>query len=131
MNKRILYLDFLRSFAIIMVVILHSISDYIVRADLFSTTSWYVNLFLNAFSRTGVPIFFMISGCLILSSDVTANFGEFYKRRLTHITIPLVFWNAAYFISKCVFGYIKFDISLFFDVCSKKFVYSIIHLDRA
>jgi len=113
MSKRIFYLDFLRSFAIIMVVILHSISDYIVRADLFSTTSWYVNLFLNAFSRTGVPIFFMISGCLILSSDVTANFGEFYKRRLTHIAIPLVFWNLAYFIGKCAFGHVKFDISLF------------------
>lgn len=112
MNKRIFYLDFLRGFAIIMVLILHSISDYIVRAEFFSTTSWYANLFLNAFARTGVPIFFMISGCLILSSDSTDNFGDFYKKRLMHVAIPLVFWNVAYFVSKCVVGYVEFDIRI-------------------
>ena len=112
MNKRIFYLDFLRSFAIIMVVILHSISEYIVRADLFDTTSWYVDLFLNAFSRTGVPIFFMISGCLILSSDATADFVKFYKKRIIHLTVPLVFWNIAYFIIKCALGQMNFNVSL-------------------
>ncbi len=112
MGKRIFYLDFLRGFAIIMVLILHSISGYIVRADLFSTTSWYANLLLNAFARTGVPIFFMISGCLILSSDSTGNFGEFYKKRLMHVAVPLVFWNIAYFVCKCIVGHIEFDVRI-------------------
>lgn len=112
MKKRIFYLDFLRSFAIIMVLLLHSISSYITELGLFGTTSWYVNLFLNAFSRTGVPIFFMISGSLMLSSDNTENFKRFYKRSLVHIAIPLVFWNVAYFIYKCIRGYIDFDITI-------------------
>jgi len=113
-NKRILYLDYLRGFAIIMVLALHCISDYMVRADLFGSVSWYAFLALNALARTGVPIFLMISGCLILSSEKTDNFGEFYKKRLLHIAIPLVFWNLVYFILKSAFGSAGFDIGMLF-----------------
>lgn len=115
MNKRIFYLDFLRSFAIIMVLILHSISPYIARPELFGKTSWYINLFLNAFARTGVPLFLMISGSLILSSEQTENFGQFYKKRLLRIVIPLVFWNIAYFIFRCISGNAVFDIAALFS----------------
>lgn len=110
MTKRVFYLDFLRSFAILMVLLLHSISEYIVQPGLFGQTSWYVNLFLNAFARTGVPLFFMISGSLILSSDLTENFGQFYKRRLLHIVVPLLFWDTVYFVYKCARGYIHFNL---------------------
>jgi len=110
MNKRIFYLDLLRSFAIIMVVLLHSISPYLSEPTLFGGTSWYVNLILNAFTRTGVPLFFMISGALILSSSRTENFAQFYKKRLLHIIIPLVFWNIAYFSFKCIAGRAEFDL---------------------
>lgn len=112
MQKRIFYFDFLRSFAIIMVLILHSISSYIIQPELFGTKSWYSYLFLNAIARTGVPIFFMISGGLLLSSNSTENIRSFYKRSLVHIVIPLVFWNAAYFVYKCIRGYIDFDITI-------------------
>lgn len=110
MKKRIFYLDFLRSFAMIMVLVLHSISSYIMQPGLFGTKSWYADLFINAFARTGVPIFFMISGSLLLSSDNTENFGRFYKKSLMHIVVPLAFWNVAYFIYKCIRGYIDFNI---------------------
>lgn len=109
MNKRIFYLDWLRSFAIVMVLALHCISDYMVRADLFGSVSWYVYLALNALARTGVPIFLMISGGLILSSEKTDDFSSFYKKRLLHLAIPLVFWNLAYFILKSLFGSAGFD----------------------
>lgn len=112
MNKRIPYLDYLRGFAIIMVLALHCISDYMVRADLFGSVSWYAYLVLNALARTGVPIFLMISGCLILSSEKTDDFAVFYKKRLLHLAIPLVFWNIAYFIFKSVFGSAGFDVRL-------------------
>lgn len=112
MNKRIFYLDFLRSFAIIMVLALHSISNYITRPEIFGTTSWYIYLVLNALTRTGVPIFFMISGYLMLSSDNSRDFRNFYKKSLLRIFIPLLFWNVAYFSYKCIMGYIDFDITI-------------------
>ncbi|MBQ9940047.1 MAG: acyltransferase family protein [Clostridia bacterium] len=110
MKQRIYYLDFLRSFAILMVLALHSISEYIVNPAIYGTTSWYVYLFVNAVSRTGVPIFLMISGCLILSSEHTKNFRLFYKKSFTRIVVPLMFWNVAYYAYKCVRGYIGFNI---------------------
>lgn len=108
MKERIFYLDFLRSFAIIMVLILHSISPYISTAELFGSTSWYINIVLNAFTRTGVPIFLMISGYLLLSSDKCKDFKGFYKKSLIHIGIPLVFWNIAYYAAKCIAGSVDF-----------------------
>ena len=111
MKQRVFYLDFLRSFAIVMVLILHSISPYISRPDLYGTTSWYIYIVLNAFVRTGVPIFFMISGYLLLTSDKCKNFKEFYKKSFIHIGIPLVFWNVAYYIGKCIFNNTNFEIT--------------------
>lgn len=110
MKKRIFYLDIIRSFAIIMVLVLHSINYYITEPFLFKTNSWYINLFLNAFARTGVPLFFMLSGCLALSSDNTKNYKVFYKKVFNRIVIPLIFWNIIYYIYKCIAGYIDFDI---------------------
>ena len=114
MKKRIFYLDILRSYAIIMVVIVHSISAYISRPDLYGSTSWYINLILNAFARTGVPIFFMISGCLILSSDKTKDIKNFYKKIVTRLVVPLIFWNIFYFIYNTAMGYTEFDVWGFF-----------------
>ncbi len=103
-SKHIMYLDYLRSFAIIAVVLLHCISDYIVSAELYGTRSWYMNIIINAIVRTGVPIFFMISGYLILSSDLTKNFSLFYKKRLMRILVPLMIWNLLYYIYDCLVG---------------------------
>ncbi len=108
-KKRIYYLDFLRAFAAMMVILVHSISDYIVVAPNYGSKSWYVYLVLNAFSRTGVPLFFMISGYLLLSSDRSRSIKAFYKKSLTHIIIPLVFWNVAYYAYKYLMGYAVFD----------------------
>ncbi len=103
-KKHIMYLDYLRSFAIIAVVLLHCISDYIVSNDLYGTRSWYINIIINAVVRTGVPIFFMISGYLILSSSLTKNFSLFYKKRLMRILVPLMIWNLLYYIYDCMIG---------------------------
>lgn len=103
-TNHIIYLDYLRSFAIIAVVLLHSISDYIISPSLYGTRSWYINIILNAIVRTGVPVFFMISGYLILSSNLTGNFSLFYKKRLLRILVPLMVWNLLYYVYDCLIG---------------------------
>ena len=52
-SKRVFYLDFIRSFAIIMVLVLHSISNFISNPQIYGQPSWYIYLVLNAFTRTG------------------------------------------------------------------------------
>ncbi len=103
-SKRVYFLDFLRSFAIIMVLVLHSISSFISNPQIYGQPSWYIYLVLNAFTRTGVPLFLMISGYLLLSSDKSRSLRAFYKKSLFRIVIPLLFWNVVYYLYQCGMG---------------------------
>lgn len=97
MQKRIFYLDFIRVLAILLVLMLHSFTPLITTVDFYGTRSWYLSVCINEVSRMGVPLFFMISGYLLLSNEKNENVLLFYKKRLPRILIPLIFWNAIYF----------------------------------
>ena len=97
MGKRILYLDFLRCLAIVLVIVLHSIATFIVNPALYQSSSWYVCMIVDPFNRVGVPLFFMISGYLLLSRSSTEHVVMFYKHNIPKLVIPLVAWNIIYF----------------------------------
>ena len=113
-RTQIPYLHVLRILAIFMVIMLHSVSPYISNPDYYGTNSWYIYLFLNAFSRGGVPLFFMISGFLLLSDKSSLCFKAFYTKRLPRILVPLVLWNVLYYVFYCVFNKQPFGIFDFF-----------------
>jgi len=97
-NNRKFYLDLLRVFAIMAVVLLHCIDSIVVMLPWFNTSSWRIAIVLNEIVRTGVPLFLMISGYLMLSDSRSADFSFFYKKRLPRIVIPLVMWCVIYYI---------------------------------
>lgn len=45
---------------------------------------------LNAVGLVGVPLFFMLSGALLLNKDYTLK--DFFKKRFTRILYPAIFW---------------------------------------
>lgn len=92
------YLDIIRCAACLMVILLHSISPYIFNASYYGTKSWGMFLVMNSICRTGVPLFLMISGYLLLSDYRSGGIGDFYKRRIPHIVLPLAAWNAIYYV---------------------------------
>lgn len=51
---------------------------------------------LLSFAYAGVPLFFMISGYLLLSSSDTSDLVFMLKRRIPRLVIPLAFWTAVY-----------------------------------
>jgi len=92
--KRVYYLDFLRSFAIISVVFMHSVSPYIRNIE---STNWYLFNFLDSIVRYSVPIFIMISGALLLNKkDLILRI--FIKKRFSRILIPTIFWSIIYLL---------------------------------
>jgi len=96
-KKQIQYFDILRIAAVFFVILLHCINTFLNNAYYFNTRTWWLCNILNSFSRTGVPLFFMISGYFMLSNHKTLNFAEFYKKRFARILPPFLIWDIIYF----------------------------------
>ena len=94
-GHRIYYLDFIRCFACLCVIMIHTVSRYI-QQDFGSLNFWAGNI-LGCFSRVGVPLFVMISGALMLDE----NYSFSNKKLISHIKkmiLFFVFWSAVYCI---------------------------------
>ena len=95
-SENLSYLNYLRFGSILMVILLHCLSGFIVNPHFFPLPSYKLILAFNEIGRAGVPLFFMMSGYLLLRNPRTADCIPFYKKRLSRILIPLVIWNAVY-----------------------------------
>lgn len=102
-RKRILWLDYARSFAIICVVFIHSVERIYVEydaheiANLAASSLWFRNIAF-AIGRLGVPLFLAISGYLLLDRDYSSadKIFKFYKHNLLPIVITTEIWNVIY-----------------------------------
>ncbi len=92
------YLYFLRIFAAILVILLHCIAPFLSNLYYFETRIWWICNALNCISRAAVPLFFMISGYLLLSNPKTLNIKEFYKKRIPRLLVSLIIWNILYYL---------------------------------
>lgn len=102
-SKRIFYYDALRALAIISVIIFHASNffTYAMGADLFAQVpllrNWLgVDVGIVVF-RCGVPLFFMLSGALLLGRNWSIS--SFLKKRIPRITIPFIFWSIILFLT--------------------------------
>ncbi len=109
MNKRRVELDAMRIVAILFVITIHVVMPYIDYPPFFATNTWWIISLLNAFSRVAVPMFIMISGTLVLMKKEDAR--AFFKKRMTRIILPLLFWSGVYFAWRRIFWghYIPWD----------------------
>lgn len=89
-KKREIWIDVLRAFACVCVLLIHSPvkydgqipGQYVLAPSNYILMSW------------GVSIFFMISGALLFSREQEMVF--FYKKRFTRILSPLILWSIIY-----------------------------------
>ncbi len=91
-SGRLSYLNYVRIGAIMLVLLLHCLPH--VPGGQYESS--YLFLTLNELARGGVPLFFMLSGFLLLRDKRTREFLPFYKRRMARILIPLAVWNVIY-----------------------------------
>ncbi len=97
-RRRLFYLDALRFFAILAVLLLHCIDSVTASLHFYGTDSWYISVVLNEITRTGVPLFLMISGYLMLSDRKSEDIPFFYAKRLPRLLIPLLSWCVIYYL---------------------------------
>ena len=86
-KERIFYYDVLRAIAIIAVICCH-VGRYANPSNVGLIKVPFVTL--HYFGLVGVPIFFMISGALLLNREYTLS--DFFKRRFSRIIYPFIFW---------------------------------------
>ncbi len=87
-KKRIFYFDEVRALAILFVILCHTTTMY----QPYNYTNLHLAIpgLLNMLGWVGVPLFFMISGALLLNREYALK--DFFKRRFTRILYPFIFW---------------------------------------
>lgn len=121
--------DVLRVIAMIMVIIIHVSNLYSRYYGLISNSSYLISLIFNTISRISVPIFFMISGALLLDRKFNK---DKYLKRVFRFLIVIIVWDIIYLIWEYLFfgtTYSKFYTLLFQPFRSHLwFLYTIIAL---
>jgi surface polysaccharide O-acyltransferase-like enzyme len=101
---RTVYVDLIRTVAMIGVILLHAAGRFIVTSQEMSQmnpteiTGWgVVNVYQSLAAPLGVPIFLMLTGALLLQPEKKDTLSVFFKKRWARIGLPSLFWFAAYF----------------------------------
>lgn len=106
-KERIFYLDELRTLAILLVILCHTCQYFPTTVEFLKSPTLlsYISI-----GRIGVPLFFMLSGALLLNRDY--SLGSFFKKRFSRILIPAIFWMIILLITNQLFfgnGYVDLN----------------------
>lgn len=85
------WVDLTRILAIFFVIVIHVSYQLVAKWDEITFNWWMLGNIVDGASRTAVPLFFMVSGCLNLIHPMPWN--DYFKRRLSRILILLITWS--------------------------------------
>ena len=83
MREKIIWIDNLRVIATIAVIMLHVSAPILYKYGSISNYIWNIGNLFDGMVRWCVPIFFMLSGALLLNEDL--EISSFLKKRLLRI----------------------------------------------
>ena len=111
-SKRIFYFDELRALAIIGIVFCHASVSFVLSGV--NKSDFYISAFFDCFRDFSIPIFVMLSGALLIGKK--DSFKDFFKKRLSRIFIPFIFWVVIYIIYSSIYITHGFDLSSSIDI---------------
>ncbi len=82
--------DLLRVLCMAAVVYLHAAASALRES---SGLVWHWANLVSSLATAAVPLFFMLSGALLLSEDKTASLSHLFRRRLPRLLVPLLAWS--------------------------------------
>lgn len=90
--------DLLRVGAAIGIILIH-VSWWYAYSSPVWTFLWYLSTAINSLSRRCIPIFFMLSGILLLDTNKQdEDIGSFYSKKILRLAVPYILWNAIYYL---------------------------------
>lgn len=90
------WIDQIRAFATIGVIFLHVSAPLIYKFGSIPMQWWWSANIYNTIVRNSVPLFFMISGALLLTKEI--EIPVFLKKRLLRVVYPFLFWASIHII---------------------------------
>lgn len=99
--------DFIRIFAVICVVLVHTVYGFYARPDYLGGTVWWLANILNTLAHTGVPLFVMLSGYLLLGKKSSSE--NISHRIWIRLVIPLLVWFGFFLVWNHLFHFLSFD----------------------
>lgn len=108
-SQRIVWLDVLRLLALLMVIAAHSVDIYNATPQQDPTVGFW-GAFIGSLMRPSVPLFAMMTGLLLL--PVRESAGEFYRRRIPRVLIPMVVWSVLYYLVPWLTGVLGCDLGI-------------------
>ncbi|MFT9194270.1 MAG: acyltransferase family protein, partial [Schleiferilactobacillus harbinensis] len=91
-KHKIIYIDVIRVLSMLGVVLLH-VSAYPLRHAL-GSGSWHLANILTTLTSPSVPLFFMISGAMVLASPHTDDIRYVWRERMLTLFVPFLVWSA-------------------------------------
>ena len=92
--QREIWGDFVRATAAFLVVWLHSAAPWLDKYGKEANEYWQFANIADSSVRMSVPLFFMISGYLLLGRPVFL--GAYFRKRVARVAVPLIVWSALY-----------------------------------
>lgn len=104
MNERphVDYFDGLRIFAALCVIFMHTAAGPL-RAGV--NTDWHLLNVCTSLAFTAVPLFFMMSGYLLMTSRKTADISVLLRHRLPRLVVPLAGWTVVAVLWQALLGH--------------------------
>lgn len=115
-TRNILWIDLVRVIAMLGVVLLHTTAPLLYQFEKIQMSYWWSANIYDSIVRVCVPLFFLISGYLLLRKS--QKLSTFILNRIYKVVIPFLAWSLFYLIWKRI---VIFDYNI-----SLKSVYSIV-----
>ena len=104
-NQRLVYLDFLRIVAVILVIFNHTDGCFLYYANTGNPITFLYSMLGSIVCMTDVPLFFMITGALLLGREET--YGQLLRRRVLRIGIVLVLFSGIHYLVDAARGAVE------------------------
>lgn len=97
MNNKKLNIEYMRVIAILMTITIHVSNIYVNSFGKISNGYFLSSVIYNSLSRLCVPLFFMISGALLINKEYSP---KKYFQKIIKFVLLLVFWSLFYYIQQ-------------------------------
>ena len=109
MNKRIVFIDYIRVIACFLVMLVHSSENFYcwtVDTSMLANESnrLWVAIFDGALGRISVPLFMVVSAFLLVPVKAGTTMSDFYKRRFKRILPPMLVFMLLYCFMPLLWG---------------------------